>query len=153
MLGALRSRLGIYGIVAVFVVLITVLAIAGYRIYYTTLAATPEKAVAAYLDTLNKGDLTTLYSLTLGASSQSQAEFANQVSALVKDKRLTTNGAVVERIGAQGNQYYYRVMAKLATPDGSYRLTPLVLQTGQEGNIWRVALFVSPSVVPSAPGQ
>ena len=149
MFGALRGRLGIYGIVAVIVVLITILAIVGYRVYYTTLAATPEKAISAYLDTMNKGDLVKLYSLTLGASGQSQAEFANQGGALVKDKRLTTDGALVEPIGRQGNLFYFSVMGKLTTPDGSYRQMPLLLEAGQEGNTWRVAVFVSPAAVPA----
>ena len=150
MFGALRSRLGIYVIVVVVVVLITILVIAGYRVYYTTVAATPEKAISTYLDTLNKGDLVKLYSLTLGASGQSQAEFANQVGALVKDKRLTTDGAVIETIGRQGNLFYYGVTAKLTTPDGSYRQVPLLLEAAQEGNSWRVALFVAPAAVPAA---
>jgi hypothetical protein len=150
MIGALRSRLGLYGIVVVVVVLITSAVIAGYRFYYTNLAATPEKAVSTYVDTLNRSDLATLYTLTLGAASQSQAEFANQVGALIKDKRLTIDGTSRAPIGRQGNTFYFTVTARLSTPDGSYRMAPLILEAAQEGNIWRVGLFLSPAVVPSS---
>ena len=148
-MGALVKRLGVYGIVAVVVIGITVIAILGYRLYYSVLADTPEKAVRSYLDTLNKGDMMKLYDMTRGASGQTQAEFATMISSLMKDKRLSADSMAVEAIGRQGNVYYYRVMGKLRTSDGSYRLLPLILEAGQEGNVWRVGVYLPPAALPA----
>jgi len=148
-MAVLVRRLGIYGVVAVIVVAITVVAIGAYRLYYGVLADTPEKAVRTYIDTLNRGDMMKLYDMTLGASGQTQAEFATMIGGLVKDKRINTDGAVPDLIGRQGNVYYYRVPAKLRTADGSYRLLPLLLETGQEGNVWRAGIYLPPAALPA----
>jgi len=146
-----KSRLGIYGIVALVVIGVTIVSVVALRLYYDILADTPQKAVRAYIDTLNKGDLTKLYDMTRGASSQSQAEFAAMVGSLVRERRLTADAVALEAIGRQGNTYYYRLMAKLRTSDGSYRLLPLILEAGQEGKVWRVGVYLPPAALP--PGQ
>lgn len=149
MVATLRSRVGIYGAIIMIVVAVTVIALVGYRLYYATIAATPQKALRIYLDTLSRGDMVALYDMSRGSAAQTQAEFAAMMSALVAERRLTTEGAAIETIGRQDNVSYYRVMAKLLTSDGSYRLQPLIFEVVQEGNAWRVALFVPPSAYPS----
>ena len=146
-----KSRLGLYGVVALFVVGITLLAIVGYRVYYDVLADTPEKAVRTYMDTLNKGDMMKLYDLSRGASSQTQAEFAATVGSLVKVRRLSFESAAIESVGHKAGIYYYRVMGKLPTADGSYRLLPLMLESAQEGGAWRVGVYLPPAAL--LPGQ
>ncbi len=148
-MAALLKRVGIYGVVALVIGGVTLIAILGYRVYYNFVADTPERAVRLYLDTLNKGDMMKLYDMTRGASGQTQAEFATMVNSLMKDKRLTTDTLAVESIGRQGNVYYFRVMGRLRTSDGSYRLQPLILETGQEGAVWRVGIYLPPAALPS----
>jgi hypothetical protein len=143
-----KSRIGIYGIVALVIIGVTLLSVVAYRVYYSVVAATPEKAARLYLDSLDKGDMLKLYDMTLGAAGQTQAEFAAMIGSLAKDKRLDVAGAAIEPLGRQGNSYYFRVQSKLRTSDGSYRLAPLILEAGQEGNIWRVAVYASPAAFP-----
>jgi hypothetical protein len=145
----LLRRLGIYGVVALVIAGVTLVAVLGYRLYYDHLADTPERAVRTYLETLNNGDMMKLYDLSRGASSQTQAEFAIMVSSILKDKRLTTDPLAVESIGRQGNVHYFRVMGRLRASDGSYRLLPLFLESGQEGAVWRVSMYLPPAALPS----
>lgn len=147
-MAALLKRAGIYGVVALVVVAVTLVAVLGYRLYYDHVADTPERAVRAYLETLNSGDMMKLYDLTRGASSQTQAEFALMVNAILKDKRMTTDPLAVEKIGRQGNVHYYRVMGRLRTSDGSYRMQPLILEAGQDGAVWRIGLYLPPAALP-----
>jgi hypothetical protein len=143
------KRLGIYGVVAVVILAVTLLAVGGYRLYYNYVADTPEKAVRAYLETLNKGDMLKLYDMTRGASSQTQSEFAIAVSTMMKDQRVTADPLDVQSIGRQGSVYYYRVTGHMRASDGSYRLAPLLMEAGQEGNVWRVGMYLPPSAFPS----
>jgi hypothetical protein len=145
-----KSRFGIYGIVALAVIAITAIAIVGYRIYYEVVADTPEKAARLYLDVLNKGDMMKLYDMTRGASGQTQSEFALMVNWLIKDNRLSAEGAAIEPLGKQAGVHYFRVMVKLRAGDGSYRLLPIILETGKEGNTWRVGVYLPPSSLPTA---
>ena len=145
----LGKRLGIYGIVAVVIVGITLLVIAGYRLYNQNFADTPEKAVRAYLDTLNKGDMLKLYDMTRGASGQTQAEFAVMVSGIMKDQRVTTDPTALASIGRQGGVYYYRITGHVKASDGSYRLAPLILEAAQEGSAWRVSVYLPPAAYPA----
>ncbi len=144
----LRSRLGIYAIVTLGVILFTVVVIVGYRLYDATIADTPEKAVRLYLDALNKGDMVKLYDMTR-ASGQTQAEFAAMMETLVKDRRLSADVSALEHIGRHGAASYYRAMAKLRTADDSYRLSPLVLEAAKDGRTWRVGLYLPPAAMPS----
>jgi hypothetical protein len=141
----LKSRLGLYGVVALFVVGITMLAIVSYRVYNQVWADTPDKAVRTYMNTLNKGDMMKLYDLSRGASSQTQAEFAASIGALVTDKHISFQEAAIESIGQSGGVHYYRVTGKAPTTDGSYRLLPLILESAQEGGVWRVGMYLPPA--------
>lgn len=151
MLGALRGRFGIFGIVALVVILVTLLVFFGYRFYMSNIANTPERAVRTYLDTLNQGDMVKLYDMTRGASGQTQAEFANSMAFLTKDKRITIDTAASPAlyIGREGVVSYYRVMARLRTADGSYRLLPILVEAVREGDVWRVGLYVPPLAIPT----
>jgi hypothetical protein len=149
MFAAWRSRLGVYGVVTIIVVVITVIAIAAYGVYNVGFASTPEKAVTTYLDTMNGGDMARLYDMTLGASSQTQAEFAGQLSAVIKDNRLSADASSLQSLGKNGDTRYYRVMARLSTADGSYRTIPLVLAAAQEGKSWQVSIYLPPAALPT----
>lgn len=149
MLAALRSRLGVYGITALIVVVITIGAIAVYSIYGATVGKAPLKAITTYLDTANSGDMAKLYDLTLGAGSQTQAEFANQLGAVFANSRISVDMASIEAISHQGGTNYYRATAKVTTPDGSYRMIPLLVAAAPEGKEWHVAVFLPPAALPT----
>lgn len=151
MLAGCRSRLGVYGVVAIVVVVVIVVAVAAIGVYQNTVASTPEKAVKAYLDTLNKGDMAKLYDMTLNAQGQTQAEFAAMMNALFKNRTLNIEGAAIQSLGRKNNASYFLVSGKMSASDGSYRQVPVVLEVTPDGNTWRVSLFLPPPALATGP--
>ena len=142
----MRTRIVVYGVAILAVVALTALAFVTYQWYYNSYAATPEKALNEYFLDFSKGDYARMYEMTRGipGSPQTAGEFAAQLKWLTKDAPPRITSVQLEPIGSQGTARFYRVLLKLTTPDGSYRLISMLVEVVQEGSNWKVSYPFAP---------
>lgn len=142
----MTKRILVYGGITVAVVLVAVAAFFAYQFYYNTYAETPEKALTEYFAAFSRGDYSRMYDMTRGVpgSPQTAGEFAAQVRWLVKDTPPKIASVQLESVGSKGTAHYYKVLLKLTTADGSYRLVSLLAEVTQEGDAWKVSYPFAP---------
>jgi hypothetical protein len=143
----MRTKLTIYGALIVVVVLLAVGLYAGYQFYYSSFAATPEKAVVEYFSAFSRGDYNRMYDMTRGVpgSPQTAGEYASQVRWLVKDTPPRIASTELEDLGSKGSARYFKTLLKLLTPDGSYRMVSLLVEVVQDGSLWKVSYPFAPA--------
>jgi hypothetical protein len=143
----MRTKLTVYGGLIVVIVLLAVGLYAGYQFYYTSFAATPEKAVLEYFAAFSRGDYSRMYDMTRGVpgSPQTAAEFSSQVRWLVKDTPPRIASTELESLGSKGSARYFKALLKLLTADGSYRMVSLVVEVVQDGSVWKVSYPFAPA--------
>jgi hypothetical protein len=143
----MRTKLMVYGGLIVVVVLLAVGLYAGYQFYYSSFAATPEKALVEYFAAFSRGDYNRMYDMTRGVpgSPQTAGEFSSQVRWLVKDTPPRIASTELEDLGSKGSARYFKTLLKLLTPDGSYRMVSLVVEVVQDGSVWKVSYPFAPA--------
>jgi hypothetical protein len=143
----MRTKLMVYGGLIVVIVLLSVGLYAGYQFYYTTFAATPEKAVLEYFSAFSRGDYNRMYEITRGVpgSPQTAGDFSSQVRWLVKDTPPRIATTELEDLGSKGSARYFKVLLKLLTPDGSYRMVSMLVEVVQDGSVWKISYPFAPA--------
>jgi hypothetical protein len=143
----MRTKLMVYGGLIVVIVLLAVGLYAGYQFYYTSFAATPEKALLEYFGAFSRGDYNRMYDMTRGVpgSPQTAGEFSTQVRWLVKDTPPRIASTEWEDLGSKGSARYFKALLKLLTPDGSYRMVSLLVEVVQDGSVWKVSYPFAPA--------
>jgi hypothetical protein len=143
----MRTKLMVYGGLIVAIVLLSGALYAGYQFYYTSFAATPEKAVVEYFNSFSRGDFNRMYEMTRGVpgSPQTAGEFSAQVRWLVKDTPPRIATTDLEDLGSRGSARYFKVLLKLLTPDGSYRMVSMLVEVVQDGSVWKVSYPFAPA--------
>jgi hypothetical protein len=142
----MRTRILLYGGLFIAAVLLSAGIYYGYQFYYANFAPTPEKAITEYFTAFGKGDYGHMYDMNRGVpgSPQTAADFAAQVRYLVKDAPPNIATTTLESIGSKGTGRYFKVLLKLVTPDGSYRMVSILVETMQDGDVWKVSYPFAP---------
>ena len=143
----MRTKLMVYSGLIVVIVLLAVGLYAGYQFYYSSFAATPEKALLEYFAAFSRGDYNRMYDMTRGVpgSPQTAGEFANRVRWLMKDTPPRIASTELEDLGSKGSARYFKALLKLLTPDGSYRMVSLLVEVVQDGSVWKVSYPFAPA--------
>jgi hypothetical protein len=143
----MRTKLMVYGGLVVVVVLLSVGLYAGYQFYYSSFAATPEKAVVEYFGAFSRGDYSRMYEMTRGVpgSPQTAGDFGSQVRYLVRDTPPRIASTQLEDLGSKGSARYFKVLVKLLTADGSYRMVSMLVEVVQDGSVWKISYPFAPA--------
>lgn len=131
--------------IACVVILLVVLAMAGYQLYtfyHDRLGNTPAKAVEGYFVALGQGDTAEVYRLTdkskltdIQGRPVSRDSFEAQLDAITGGRILTFSEITVERIYRKSDMYYFHV--KLASDmSSSTSYAELVVEVRREADAW-----------------